>query len=402
MIYSQTVASALAALVIASVVCAAPPSDMAPRSSDNSRSSAPTPPHIEKRLIVGQDLGAIRDYARKPGLAPPDGATAYIGLYNLFSEDEDYGGLGLNPAGQPIDLEGDWGAGPVSAHKTIAEFGYPDLAIGLFIADNDRPNGMSELVKGDHDDKIRHLARLFKYVEGTVFLRIGYEFDGNWNRGYEDTERYKEAFRRIVRIIREEGADNIATVWQASASTIDDIIERKSEDISDWYPGDEYVDWIGLSWFMNPDEMASVPLDGFKPPTPRMLADEVLAFARSRNKPVMIAEAAPQAFDIDAMTTSHHSPLWDGEAGSARKKVTEQAMWDEWFAPLFKYMADNHDVIHILAYINCDWESQEMWGPPYASGYWGDTRVSVNNAIAKRWNQAVAQWRKDGSNTKTN
>lgn len=32
-----------------------------------------------------------------------------------------------------------------------------------------------------------------------------------------------------------------------------------------------------------------------------------------------------------------------------------------------------------------------MWGPPYANGYWGDTRVNVNSEILSRWNKEVSR-----------
>ena len=346
----------------------------------------------EKLFFIGQDLGAIREYVASQCCIAADGATAYIGLYKVLSEELEFGGLGLDAEGSPIALEGSWGSGPVSAYKTATEFDTDHLAIGLFIANNEEAGALTALVAGEHDDKIRHLTKLFSYVRGTVFLRIGYEFDGAWNSGYEDADTYKAAWRHIVDIIRAEGADNVVFVWQSGAAPIDDAIEKKHEDISDWYPGDNYVDWVGLSWFIEGDEKQSVDFD-YSVPTARQLADEVVSFARERGKPVMIAEASPQAFDIASLSTSHHSPLWDGEPGTATKKLSEDALWNAWFAPFFRYLDENDDVINAIAYINCDWDSQAMWGPPYESGYWGDTRVNTNNEIAQRWNAAIKKWR---------
>ena len=346
----------------------------------------------KKLFFIGQDLGAIREYTTSNCCTAADGATAYVGLYNVLSEDLAFGGLGLDASGAPIDLEGSWGSGPVSAYKTATEFDVEHLAIGLFIANNEEPGALSALIEGKHDDKIRHLTKLFGFVSGNVFLRIGYEFDGAWNAGYEDVEIYKAAWRRIVDIIREEGADNVLFVWQGSAAPIDDAIERRHEDISLWYPGDDYVDWVGLSWFIEGDDQQSVNLE-YKAPNARKLAEELLDFARTHGKPVMIAEASPQAFDIRNLTTSHHSPLWDGEPGTETRKLTEKDLWDAWFAPFFKFLEGNDDVIDAIAYINCNWDAQPMWGPPYDGGYWGDTRVNVNEEISDRWNIALQNWR---------
>ncbi len=346
----------------------------------------------ENLFFIGQDLGAIREYVGSDCCTAADGATAYVGLYNVLSEELAFGGMGLDAAGHPIALEGSWGSGPVSAYKTATQFDTDHLAIGLFIANNDEPGALSALVEGRHDDKIRHLTKLFPHVRGTVFLRIGYEFDGVWNSGYEDAAIYKAAWKRIVDIIRQERADNVVFVWQASAAPIDDAIEKKYETIDQWYPGDDYVDWIGLSWFIDGDEAQSAISD-YNVPTARQLADEVIAFARKRKKPVMVAEAAPQAFDIANLTTSHHSPLWDGKPNTDTRSLSEDELWNAWFAPFFKYVEDNDDVINAIAYINCHWDAQPMWGPPYESGYWGDTRINTNDEIARRWNAAIKNWR---------
>jgi hypothetical protein len=34
-----------------------------------------------------------------------------------------------------------------------------------------------------------------------------------------------------------------------------------------------------------------------------------------------------------------------------------------------------------------------MWGPPYQSGFWGDTQLEVNEEIAKRFSLAIEDWK---------
>ena len=225
-----------------------------------------------------------------------------------------------------------------------------------------------------------------------MYLRIGYEFDGAWNQGYWDAEKYIAAFRRIVDVLRDEGVGNVQTVWQASASTTDDVIDGGHEDITKWYPGDEYVDWMGLSWFMNPDETVQVT-SSYSPKTPLELTQEVIDLARQHGKPVMIAEAAPQAMDLMENFMAHHAVIWDGEPATDRVDMTNDEIWGHWCAPLFVLLEENSDVIDALAYINADWDSQAMWGAPYASGFWGDTRLEVNDDIAARFSAAIEKWK---------
>ena len=355
--------------------------------------AAPAPQGTdEKLLIVGQDLGAIRGYMSSACCVKPDGLTAYLDFYDILKPG-DYGGLGIDAAGERLDFELSWGSGPNSAYLTATEFGVSDIAIGLSITENEHPGGLRKIVDGAHDDEIRQLAGFAAMVDGKVYLRIGYEFDGAWNHGYSDADLYIAAYRRIVDVLREEQADNIEFVLQASAAGVDEIIDGGHEDISKWYPGDEYVDWLALSWFMNPDERSIVPQSEFTPLTPGELSDEVLQLAREKGKPVMIAEASPQSMDLNENFMANHSPLWDGDPTSDQRSMTDEEIWDYWFAPLFAYMEDNRDVIHALAYINVDWDSQPMWGPPYANGFWGDTRLETNPELAGRFNEAVTSWK---------
>ncbi len=379
-------ATAIAAALVFAAGCSP---DDAPDSSDVVAGQRQT---TGKLLIVGQDLGAVRGYMSSNCCPKPDGLTAYLDFYDLLKPG-DFGGLGIDAAGDQLDFELSWGAGPNSAFLTATAFGVSDIAIGLSITENEHPGGLQRIVDGKHDGEIRQLAKFAAVVEGRVYLRIGYEFDGAWNHGYWNPDLYIGAYRRIVDVLREQGADNVEYVLQASAAGVDEIIDGGHEDISKWYPGDEYVDWLGLSWFMNPDERSIVPQANFTPLSPGELSDEVLQLAREKGKPVMIAEASPQAMDLRENFTANHSPLWDGEPATNRQAMSNEEIWDYWFAPLFAYMADNRDVIDALAYINVDWDSQPMWGPPYENGFWGDSRLETNPELARRFNEAVTAWK---------
>lgn len=374
-------------LLLAAAACA--PSSHYPAAGNSARDS-----WGDRRLfLIGQDLGAIRGYVASDCCAKPDGGTAYVGFYDVLSADAAYGGLGIDTGGRPVDIEADWGAGPGSAYKTATEFGFDYLALGLSITENDHPGGLDQIVAGKRDREIGQLARFARAVDTTILLRIGYEFDGAWNQGYADAARYVRAYRRIVDGLRERGVGNVLYVWQGAASTTDVVLDGGRLDvIRDWYPGDAYVDWLGFSWFMHPDEQPTVDLPFLVPP-PRELADEIVELAREVGKPVLVAEAAPQGYDLRDKTVAHHTPLWDGDAGSGARHVNSGAIWADWFQPMFDYMEANGDVIRGLAYINVRWDDQDMWDAPYESGYWGDTRVEVDATIAARFSESVDRWR---------
>ena len=337
------------------------------------------------QLMIGQDLNSIRGYVKSAKYPAPSGVTTYLSFYNLLSTSAPaYGGLGLDQRGYPTNKAVDWGAGPLNTLALAREYPQAALNIGLNIAEGNQSTvwvegGLVAIARGEYDKEINHLAVFFRLINNPVYLRIGYEFDGAWNRGYDNTRQYIAAYKHIVDKLREKQVRNVAFVWQGSASPIDDILESKHEDITHWYPGDGYVDWVGLSWFLTPDKSVK----GAK--TQRELANELLRFARLKKKPVIIAEASPQGYDLNEMTQSNISSVWDGESGANKKPVTSAQVWQEWYAPFFTFIHNNKDVIKVVSYINADWDSQPLWSAPYSGGYWGDSRVQMNAEISKKW-----------------
>ena len=336
-------------------------------------------------LFIGQDLDSISAYVASGYFPTPAGVTTYLAFYQLNrSSFPAYGALGQDVDGVPVDIDVNWGAGSLNAHKLATR--YPDsaLSVGLNIAEGDghstwAKGGLADIAVGAYDANIRRLAKFFKSINNPVYLRIGYEFDGVWNAGYEKTSSYISAYRRIVDVLREEAVTNVTFVWQASASPVDDVIEGYSENIQAWYPGDGYVDWVGLSWFLLADERPKPVL------TQRQLANEVMHFARVKNKPVMIAESTPQGFDLEKLTRANSSSLWNGKSGSGKASKTADDIWQDWFVPYFEYIHANADTIRAVAYINANWDEQPMWAKPYRQGYWGDSRIQSNVIIRQKW-----------------
>ena len=343
--------------------------------------------------IVGQDLDGLRGYYKSACCIAPNGTTAYLSLYSLLDRRKNFGGLGVNRKLKPFKNERGWGAGPVNAWTTATAFSVDHLAIGLSITEDAEPDGLLRIGAGAFDPEIKHLARFAKATGKVVLLRIGYEFDGHWNAGYGKTKAYVAAWRHIAAIMRRENATNVQFVWQSATSPIDDILDGHHEDIGAWYPGDDVVDWVGASWFLPPDDQGASMSHGSNRVTMRPLMDDAVQFARLHKKRVMIAELAPQGFDLKRRTRRNISPIWDGPSGLGIRKLSDNDIWQQWYQPFFDYLKANDDVIDAIAYINVNWDSQPMWGPPYANGYWGDSRLETNAVISSRWNAAVTSWR---------
>ena len=325
------------------------------------------PPAGKILLVIGQDIGAIggfpfpdnEGYTDKIKITP-GGVTTYTSLPSL-------GGL---------ESEVNYGAGKTCAQCIADNPTYTNsvISIGLYMVNEAKSVG-----EGTYDVQVKNLGKWIKKINRPVFLRIGYEFDGAWN--HYDTAEYKKAYRRIVDLFKTLEVTNCAYVWQSSTSPVDDLIEGTHEDISAWYPGDEYVDWMGYSWFINTPKQVE-------------LTDELLNFARERKKPVMVCESSSQGYDIANLTKRNIAAILDGPAGEGRQKKKAEEIWSEWFDPFFSYIDKNKDVIKIVSYINANWDAQRMWGAPYKEGYWGDSRVEANKYIKTKWVETISsgQW----------
>ncbi len=387
------------------------------------------PPNGKILLTLGQDLKTLNDYneggVNDRGFPEMGGVTTYVSFYSIASTDFPvYGALGESPSGETAfnpdgsTVDTDWGAGPLNARSVV--LGYPNssLSIGLSLAEGentaDGPNDwcagcLAQTANGAFDTQIKALADFcLRRPEVAIYLRIGYEFDGAWNRGYENPDNFKGAFRRIVTGMRQAGVTNVAYVWQSAASPIDNILdnnfsgEASKEDITNWYPGDEFVDWLGLSWFVQGDELAPA-YDEFAYKTQRMRADDIVNFARATNrsdigkttvKPVYIAESTPQGFDLTNLEECNISTIWDGPSGQGCKSVTAQQIWDSWFTDFFGYVYDNKDVVRQVHYINANWSDDISLfsagtNGTFPNGYWGRAGVHINDQIAANWNTEI-------------
>ncbi len=306
-----------------------------------------TPPAGKTLLFVGQDLGSIAGYVR--GVAPdPGGVTTYTDL------SEKPGKRLLASLRTLVD----YGAGELHAQRLLETYPHAALAIGLFLVDGSGTN-LDHVADGTHDALIDELGGFLRAAKRPVYLRIGYEFDGAWN--HYDPVKYKAAFRHIALRLRAGGGDDVAFVWQSATYRLG---RYRGLPLDAWYPGDDVVDWMGSSYF----KFAPGP------------HEELLALARRRRKPVMIAEAAPQGYDLEALTFSD-----DGERFVPR---TAEQIWREWYAPFFAFVRANADVVRAVAYIDCDWQAQRLWASG-AQGYWGDSRIEANALVRRRWLEEI-------------
>lgn len=151
-------------------------------------------------------------------------------------------------------------------------------------------NGLSAV---KDDAYLRKFARDAKAAGVPIFLRFASEMNGSWVKWNGNPSLYIEKFRLISKVMKEE-APNVAMVWSPAANP--------KQKIASYYPGDNWVDWVGISVYSvkyfngNVKEPADQvnPLDS---------VDYVYKLYASR-KPIMISEFGATHFSKAGNTSA--------------------------------------------------------------------------------------------------
>ena len=113
------------------------------------------------------------------------------------------------------------------------------LVLGLAMLPNRGDDTMAEGAAGEFDEYFRDFGEaLVAAGRQDTWLRIGWEFNGFWSRYYtEDTEVFRQYWRRMVDVLRDVEGQDFAFVWNPAVS---------GDDAVPYYPGDDVVDLIGV------------------------------------------------------------------------------------------------------------------------------------------------------------
>ncbi len=144
----------------------------------------------------------------------------------------------------------------------------------------ERTFSMEAIINGNFDEDFRAWARSAQKFGTPVLVEFGTEMNGHWfgwngkyhgggrTDGFGDPnkadgpERLVAAWRRIVRLMRSERANNLLWVWHPDAN---DHPDEAWNHFENYYPGDDVVDWVGFSCYghLTPrDTLGSKTLSG--------------------------------------------------------------------------------------------------------------------------------------------
>ena len=123
---------------------------------------------------------------------------------------------------------------------------------------------LEKIINGDFDTFLSDWADIIKNFNKTVMITFGVEMNGNWfpwsgvfqggnkTDGYGDPnkadgpEKYVDAFRHIVLLFKNKSVNNALWYFHPNHESYPD---EAWNSIENYYPGDQYVDWIGFSLY---------------------------------------------------------------------------------------------------------------------------------------------------------
>lgn len=292
-----------------------------------------------KRIFIGLVLllPQLQSWAQGFKLLPPERQGAYFGAYADFGPQEtevtakkidDF----VNLAGKQLTwvyFSNHWLNG-----KVIFPEGPIDVCIKKKVIpyirfcpwsemeqnQKDPLVSMQKIIQGDFDDQLRSWAQKIKNKPTAVMIEFGPEvngdwfpWNGKWNGGshssqYGDPvwpdgpERFRDAYRHVIDVFRQAGVTNVTWVLHLDTARSPEVEWNSAKY---YYPGDDYIDWIGLSvfgrqlpenrWLLFPRQLKS-----FLPELAAM----------TQNKPFLIVEAAV----IEDAGDTNRKALWIKQA----------------------------------------------------------------------------------------
>ena len=292
-------------------------------------------------------------------------STNLQGVFNTF-ETRSQKKMSIIHWGQPWMMkDGSWGEFQTTYfqnarnHGSIPMINWSSQRLGSGI--NQPDFQLRDIYAGTYDAYIRSWATAAKNWGHPFFLRFNHELNGwwyPWGEGKTSTGAivngnsagdFVKAWRHVHDIFTSVGATNVTWVWSLNHMST----SSQYPALSTLYPGDNYVDWTGLSVYnkyntwagLNPLLTGSEGMTWFK-----NSYNEVLTVAP--NKPIMLTEWASleagdggvkkAAWITDALT--NQIPVnfpkikavvwmnWDINAGKTYPIESSQAATDAWAA----------------------------------------------------------------------
>ena len=224
----------------------------ASRAADNNHGGGPVPPPAQ-----GAYTGAYMDFGDTEDHVTADAIHAFekmVGKHQAIVASSSYWGRETFPT-ENVRTITDYGAIPLIYWSPWC----PPYEQGKHV--NAGPWSLRHIIAGDCDAYIDKWAAAARDFGHPLLVSFGNEPNSNWfpwsghdngadgkpadgSGGFAGPEMFKRAYRHAVDRVRAAGARNIAWVFHANNESHPD---KKWNAMSEYYPGSDYVDWLGLS-----------------------------------------------------------------------------------------------------------------------------------------------------------
>jgi hypothetical protein len=193
----------------------------------------------ESGVYVGAfpDMGSTEDSVTFARLKAFENLTGQKPLWVYFSNNW-FGGIKF-PAGE-VKIIKDFGAVPFIRMMPRSDFSDTK---------SDPVYSLQKIIAGKFDKELKSWAHDAKKYNEPLMVEFGTEVNGNWfpwcgfNNG-KNPETFRKAYIHIIELFRNEDVDNITWVFHVNYESTPD---EKWNSMSAYYPGDDYIDWIGMS-----------------------------------------------------------------------------------------------------------------------------------------------------------
>jgi mannan endo-1,4-beta-mannosidase len=142
---------------------------------------------------------------------------------------------------------------------------------------------LASIASGRYDAYLRSYASAVKAFGAQVILSFGHEMNGSWySWGFTHASPavFVAAWRHIVTIFRSQGARNVTWLWTINIVGKPNRIPEPSP----WWPGNSYVNWVGIDGYYWSSSMRFASLFG---PT-------IAAVRKLTADPILIAETGAE------------------------------------------------------------------------------------------------------------
>jgi Glycosyl hydrolase family 26 len=219
--------------------------------------AGPTPVHASLTAKRGSYLGVY-----EPGSPPP------------FAEVAGFG----RTVGRMPNL-----AGYYSGWAVPFDTGFADVlrqhGIAVVVQIDPTDASVAGIAYGSYDSYLRSYADSVRNFRGPVVIGFGHEMNASWyswGYGHVQPAVFIAAWRHVVTIFRQQGADNVTWLWTVQAEV------PGTGPVWSWWPGSQYVTWVGI------DGYYYRPSDTFG----AVFGSTIDQVRRLTDKPILLSETA--------------------------------------------------------------------------------------------------------------